>query len=116
MLSVLFYRTVNGECPVEEFLDRLTAKEAKKITWVLRLIESLPMVPRQYFKKLAGAEAIWEVRVESGRNTFRVLGFIDEGSFVVLTNAFAKKSQKTPSSEIELAENRRRDHLSRGKK
>jgi phage-related protein len=114
--SVVFYRTINGECPVEEFLDQLTAKEATKVTWVLRLIESLPIVPRQYFKKLVGTKDIWEVRIDSGRNTFRILGFIDDGSFVVLTNGFAKKSQKVPSSEIELAENRLREHLLRGKK
>jgi phage-related protein len=32
---------------------------------------------------------------------------------IVLTNGFAKKTQKTPSQEIELAEQRKRDYLSR---
>ena len=41
------------------------------------------------------------------------LGFWDAGRLVVLTNGFAKKSQKTPAREIELAEQRKRDYLNR---
>lgn len=37
----------------------------------------------------------------------------DDGEFVLLTNGFAKKSQKTPKQEIELAEQRKADYLSR---
>ena len=47
---------------------------------------------------------IWEVRVQAGNNIFRILGFIDQSKFVVLTNGFAKKTQKVPKQEIELAE------------
>jgi phage-related protein len=34
---------------------------------------------------------------------------------VILTNGFAKKTQKTPDPEIALAEQRKRDYLSRRK-
>jgi phage-related protein len=37
-------------------------------------------------------------------NIYRVFSFFDEGSLVVLINGFIKKTQKTPRSEIELAE------------
>lgn len=50
MREIIFYRTASGKCPVEEFLDSLPAKEAQKVTWVLRLIEELPRIPKQYFK------------------------------------------------------------------
>jgi len=83
------------------------------VLWVLRLVEELPSVPRQYFKKLTGTDSLWEVRVQFGNNTFRLLAFFDGGQLIVLTNGFAKKSPKTPEKEIELAERRRRDHLSR---
>jgi len=50
--TIIFYRTEEGRCPVEEFLDSLQAKEAQKVLWVLRIIEELELVPTQYFKKL----------------------------------------------------------------
>nr|WP_223294036.1 type II toxin-antitoxin system RelE/ParE family toxin [Pelodictyon phaeoclathratiforme] len=39
---------------------------------------------------------MWEVRAKHGNNAFRLLGFMDKGSLVILTNGFIKKSQKTP--------------------
>lgn len=113
MREIVFYRTENGKCPIEDFLDSLTAKQAKKVTWVMSLVESLDRVPTQYFKKLESTDDIWEIRAEVGRDAFRLLGFIHKGKFVVLTNGFSKKSQKTPIPEIELAERRKRDHIDR---
>lgn len=81
--------------------------------WVLRLIQEIDSVPSQYFKKLVNTDDIWEVRVNVGSNTFRLLGFFDQNNLIILTNGFAKKTQKTPSQEIELAEQRKRDYLSR---
>ncbi|MGO8766062.1 MAG: type II toxin-antitoxin system RelE/ParE family toxin [Limisphaerales bacterium] len=66
-------------------------------------------------KKLEGTDDLWEVRVEFGGDAFRLLGFLDAGGLIVLTHGFAKKTQKTPEREIALAEQRKRDHLSRRK-
>lgn len=115
MREIIFYRTPNGDCPVEKFLDELSVKRAKKVTWVLQLVETLEIVPIQYFKKLDGTSGIWEVRIDFGGDTFRLLGFFDKGNLVILTNGFAKKTQKTPATEISLAEQRKRDYQSRGK-
>ncbi len=103
----------SGKCPVEEFLDSLSPKEAQKVTWVLKLIEELPRVPSHYFKKLVNTEDIWEVRVIFGKNIFRILGFWDGPKLVVLTHAFQKKTQKTPKQAIQIAEARRREYLRR---
>ena len=111
MKQISFYRTQSGRSPVEEFLDSLTGKQAKKVVWVLRIIEDLDHVPRQYLRKLVNTDGIWEVRVQVGRNIFRLLGFFDGDTFLVLTNGFAKKTQKTPRQEIALAEKRKRDYL-----
>lgn len=115
MREVIFYRTTSGKCPVEEFLDSVTSRQADKITWTLSLVEDIPFVPKQYFKKLPGTEDIWEVRVEFGSDIFRLLGFFDSGKLVILTNGFAKKTQKTPANEIVIAEKRKRDYLNRKK-
>lgn len=113
MREIQFYRSVGGNCPVEEFLDTLGPKQAQKVVWVLKLVKELALVPKQYFKKLEGSEELWEVRAEFGGDAFRLLGFWDAGNVVILTNGFAKKTQKTPKWEIELAAGRRRDHLNR---
>ena len=116
MRTVIFYRLSNGNSPVEEFLDSLTGKQAQKVLWVLQLVEELDIVPRQYFKKLADRNDIWEVRIQLGNDIFRLLGFFDSGSLLILTHGFAKKTQKTPPQEIALAIRRMEDYLARRKK
>jgi phage-related protein len=76
-------------------------------------VENQTRVPIEYFKKLTGTSGLWEVRIQSGSDIFRLLGFMDEGKLVVLTNGFTKKSQKTPANEIQIAELRKTDYLQR---
>jgi len=113
MREVKFYKTLSGKEPIKKFLDSLERKHAQKVLWVLNLVETLDKIPTEYFKKLVSTSGIWEVRIQSGSNIFRLLGFIDQGKFVVLTNGFTKKTQKTPKNEIEIAELRKADYLQR---
>jgi len=115
MNKIIFYRTENDTCPVEEFLDSLSDKHVVKILWVLRIIKEYERIPKQYFKKLINTDDLWEIRVQFGNNSFRLLGFIHKSKILILTNAFSKKSQKTPKSEIVLAENRKHEYLKRNK-
>jgi phage-related protein len=111
-----FFKTDTGKCPVEDFLDTLSDKQAKKIAWVLRIVRDIKPVPSQYFKKLVNTDDIWEVCVSMGNNIFRLLGFYDKGDLIILTNGFQKKTQETPRHEIELAEKRKKDYLKRRNK
>ncbi len=101
--------------PVEEFLDSLSDQHAQKVAWVLRLVEQLDRVPEQYLKKMSGSHDIWEIRAQAGGNSYRLLGFFVGASLLILTNAFAKKQQRTPAREIDLAIRRRQDYLKRRK-
>ena len=56
-------------------------------------------------------DGIIEIRIQIGKNHFRLLGFEHNSTFVVLTNGFKKKDQKVPKSEIELAQQRRKEYL-----
>lgn len=116
MREIEFYKLSSGKCPVEEFLDSLSGKQAQKVAWVLQLIEELNLVPSKYLKPLVNTDGILEVRVRIGKNAFRLLGFKHKKTFIVLTNGFKKKSQKTPRQEIEIAEERKIDFLERRKK
>ena len=90
--TVTFYRTADGRCPVQEFLDSLPSKVAQKVTWVLNLLEELDVVPASYFKKLVGTEEIWECRIQFGSNIYRIFCFFAGNSVVVLTHGIIKKS------------------------
>jgi phage-related protein len=85
------------------------------VAWVLQLVEELDVIPTSYLKKLVNTEDIWEVRVQAGNNIFRLLGFFDGDNLVVLDHGVQKKTQKTPTKEIKLAEQRRKDYLRRKK-
>lgn len=111
--TVIFYRTADGKCPVQKFLDSLPGKAAQKVTWVLSLIEDLEVVPSTYFKKLVSTGEIWECRIQLGSNAYRIFCFLDGHSVVVLTHGMIKKTQKTPQKEIQRAVACRTDYLQR---
>lgn len=111
--TVIFYRTADGKCAIQEFLDSLPGKAAQKAAWVLSLVEDVDIVPSTYFKKLVGTEEIWECRIQFGSDSYRIFCFFDGHSVVVLTHGLIKKTQKTPQREIEKAEACRRDYLQR---
>jgi len=113
MREIVFYKTNSGDSPIEEFLDKLDNKQAQKVVWVMKIVEELDKVPTTYFKKLTNTNNIWEIRVKQSSNIFRLLGFKDKGKLVILTNGFTKKTQKTPKSEINLAEKRKNEYLQR---
>ena len=100
---------------MQEFLDSLPGKAAQKVTWVLKLLDDLQIVPSSYFKKLVGTEEMWECRIQFASNTYRIFCFFADDS-VVLTHGFLKKSQKAPAHEIERGEAYRRDFFKRRKK
>ena len=85
------------------FYEELPDNVQAKIEWTLNLIQVTRQVPEKYFKHLEGTKGLYEVRIEVGNNIYRIFSFFDKGNLVVLGNAFQKKTQKTPKSEIEKA-------------
>jgi len=108
-----FYITETGRCPVSEFLDSLPDKVFQKIAWVLRLISELDQIPSQFFKKLPGTDDIWECRIEYSSNNYRLLGFFYNGSLIIFTHGFLKKTKRTPKKEIERAEECKQNYFRR---
>jgi phage-related protein len=113
MREIIFYLTDSGNCPVKEFLDSLTGKQAQKVAWVLKVVEELEMIPTQYMKKLVGTDDIWEIRVQYANDIIRILSFFNGGNLVVLNHGFFKKTQKTPKQDIIISEKRKKDYLRR---
>jgi len=113
--TIIFYKTQDNKCPIENFLDSLPGKVAKKVTWVLSVLQDLDIVPSMYFKKLAGTKEIWECRIRFGTDSYRIFCFFASNMAIVLTHGFLKKAKKIPASEIKCAESCREDFIRRQK-
>ncbi len=60
-------------------------------------------IPTKFFKHLSGTDGLYEIRIESGSNIYRIFCCFDEGNLVVLFNVFQKKTRKTPKKDLDLA-------------
>lgn len=86
-----------------EFYNGQTPKIKERINWTIKLIKSVERVPTKYLKNITGT-TLYEMRMISGTNIYRIFCFFDKGKLVVVLNGFQKKTQKTPKNEIILAE------------
>ena len=59
------------------------------------------------------SEGIFELRAKLGTDITRVLYFFYVDRHIILTNGFIKKTNKTPTKEIERAKKYRSDYLRR---
>lgn len=85
------------------FLKQQPKKIQNKIFKIIEVIETLERVPSNYLKLVEPHDGLYEARIQLASNCWRVFCFFDEGRLVILLNGFAKKTQKTPRSEIEKA-------------
>lgn len=107
-----YYRTAAGAMPVREFLRALAPGDRQAVRVAMALVAKRG---RGSARHLRGD--IYEVRVSNEGRAFRVL-FSAEGHrhYILLAlSGFEKKSQKTPPTEIALAEARLRDWRHRGR-
>lgn len=75
----------------------------EKIEYVFKIIRSVQNVPKKFLEHITGTDGLYEIRIESESNIYRVFCCFDRGNLVVLFNGFQKKTQKTPRKEINLA-------------
>ncbi len=87
-----------------EFFVAQTDKVRRKIAQTLVWIQTVDRLPVSILKSIEGKNGLYEIRVEYAGNIYRVFCCFDEGSLVILFNGFQKKTQKTPTNEIDKAE------------
>lgn len=95
---------------VIEFLNSLENKVKEKI--MFNINKSKYVVDTELFKKLKGSD-IWEFRTKHNGSIYRVFAFWDTeaDTLVITTHGIIKKTQKTPSKEIQKAESIRREYF-----
>lgn len=87
----------------KEFKRTLTKDVLMKIYQVFIYIMTEERVPAKFLRNVEGVKDLYEIRVEHESNIYRIFCCFDEGNLVILFNAFQKKTQKTPQTEIERA-------------
>jgi len=76
-------------------------QEKEKLLRSLDLLTTDDKIPHHYVKFIR--DGIYEFRSNYNNTEFRVFFINDGNTIVVLFNAFRKKTQKTPESEIKKA-------------
>ena len=87
----------------EDFLTKQPVKVQDKIFKILEAIETLERIPTNYLKLIVGTNGLYEARIQLATDIWRIFCFFDNGRLVILLNGFQKKTQKTPTREIEKA-------------
>ena len=88
----------------KEFRKTLDKDTLKKLYQVLTLIMFVKAVPVKFLKSIEGRKGLYEIRLEQGKNIYRVFCCFDEDNLVILFNGFQKKTQKTPKEQLDKAE------------
>jgi phage-related protein len=106
-----FYRTSTGRSPVRDFLDGLSDADAASVAAAMHEVAADGLLAARH---LVGE--IYEVRADGSRQTYRVL-FTTEGrrgQVLLALEGFSKKTQRTPATQITLAQRRLTDWRGRG--
>ncbi|WP_045535208.1 type II toxin-antitoxin system RelE/ParE family toxin [Serpentinimonas maccroryi] len=103
ILDVRFFASSSGNEPVREWLKSLPAAERRSIGADIKTVQfgwplGMPLV-----RKLA--KDLWELRAHLADRIARVL-FTVVGQTMVLLHGFIKKSQATPTDELDIAKRR----------
>ena len=69
--------------------------------YIISLLETEDRMPVKFIKFIR--DGLYELSMEYNSNIYRVFFIFDNDQIVVLFNGFQKKTQKTPSGEIEKA-------------
>ncbi len=108
-VPAIFYRTEAGGEPVREWLKRLSPEDCKRIGEDIKTVEFGWPIGMPVCKPLG--DGIYEVRTSLAQKRIaRILFYIDRKGRMVLLHGFIKKTQKTPSEDLELARSNKSNH------
>ncbi|NGX59093.1 MAG: hypothetical protein KR126chlam3_00237 [Chlamydiae bacterium] len=100
IVSVVFWKEVNGKEPVRDWLKSLTKHQKKILGEDIKTVEMGWPLGMPLVKSLG--KGIWEIRSSFKNGIARILFKMHENQMVLL-HGFIKKSQKTPSLDLEIA-------------
>jgi phage-related protein len=106
-LPARFYESGRGNEPVKDWLMELAPDDRKIVGKDIAKVEFGWPIGMPYCRSMGGG--LWEARsnISDGRIA-RVLFCIVDGAMILL-HGFIKKTQKTPTSDLELARKRMKE-------
>jgi len=107
--EVYFYREIDGEIPVRDWLANLTKRDRaafSKCTAAIRRLAAFGYELRRPQVDIL-RDGIYELRVKKGHVNYRILYFFHGRNVLVLANALTKE-RAVPDIEIERAISRRK--------
>jgi phage-related protein len=106
--EVVLYSSKDGRDSVLQEIDDFGENDSIKVFKIVELLKKYGhSVLDTHIKHID--EKIWEIKIDR----YRVLYFLYENQHYILIRAFMKKTQRTPKREIEIAEKRYADYISR---
>jgi phage-related protein len=111
--DIEYYRLMNGDCPIKQFINDQEENVKEKILFDLRLIAEQKIITKYRFCKVDSKNGIWETRTKYGGNIYRIFGFIHKNKLIILTNGYQKKSQKLSKQDLERAIKYKKDYIER---
>lgn len=105
-IPVVFWRSAGGAEPVREWLQELPQDDRRVIGYDLRLLQIGWPIDMPLCRSLGGG--LWELRSALPSQKIGRVVFCFHSQELVLLHGFIKKTQKTPSADIDLASKRKR--------
>ena len=109
--TITFYRDPRGRSPVEELIRSLSHQLQAKVLRDLEVLATFgPALSMPLNRPVAGFR-FSELRSQSGGDIVRTFYFAATGRQIVILHAFAKKTQRIPRAELNVAAGRREEYL-----
>jgi phage-related protein len=109
LLSVVFYESSNGNVPVLRWLRELNAVDRKTLGLDLLRVQKNWPIGMPVCRSLGGG--LWEVRSTLSHGGIARMIFCMLSSKIFVLHGFIKKTQATPSTDLDLARKRMKDVL-----
>jgi phage-related protein len=104
-MHITFYKTANDKNPIEDFLNKLSARSRAGVVACLVSLGELGFKsPRVYFRQIKSK--LWEIKIKTTDAGFKFFYVALNEEEIVLLHCYKKQSQKAPKKEIQIAEKR----------
>ncbi|WP_454850272.1 type II toxin-antitoxin system RelE/ParE family toxin [Rhizobium binxianense] len=106
-LKARFYLTATGRNVVREWLLELSDSDRRIVGKDIQKVELGWPIGMPYCRPLG--QGLWEVRSDLTDGKIGRVVFCIENGEMILLHAFIKKTQKTPSTDLDIALRRKRE-------
>ena len=87
--TIIFYKDY-----FQDFFLKQRDKVKDKIIWTFDLIEEIQRVPETYLKHIENTDGLYEIRIQSGNDIFRIFCFFDQGQLSCSGKWISKENTK----------------------